>query len=81
MSLTIPDDIVHATGMTEAELKQEMAILLFQKEKLTLAQASRLAEVSQFQFQRDLASRKISVHYDIADFEADLETLGKLEKK
>jgi len=25
--LVIPDDIVHATGMTEAELKQEMAVL------------------------------------------------------
>mgnify|MGYP001599581019 CR=1 FL=1 len=37
MSVIIPDDILEATHMTENELKQEMAILLYQKEKLTLA--------------------------------------------
>jgi predicted HTH domain antitoxin len=30
--------------MTAEELKQEIAVLLFQKAKLTLSQASRLAE-------------------------------------
>lgn len=43
MSLVIPDEILHATHMTDTELLQEIAILLFQKEKLTLGQASRLA--------------------------------------
>ena len=54
---------------------QEVAILLYSKEKLTLGQASRLAGLSQLQFQFLLASRKIPVHYDVADFEADLKTL------
>jgi predicted HTH domain antitoxin len=58
-----------------AELMQEIAILLFQKEKLSLAQASRLAGMSQLQFQHLLASRQIPVHYDIAELEADLQTL------
>jgi predicted HTH domain antitoxin len=78
MSLTIPDEILHATGMSEAELMQEVAILLFQKEKLTLGQASRLAGMNQLQFQHLLASRQIPVHYDVAEFEADLETLRQM---
>ncbi|MCI0419279.1 MAG: UPF0175 family protein, partial [Acidobacteria bacterium] len=45
MSLVIPDDILQATRMSAAELKQELAVLLFQREKLTLGQASRLAEM------------------------------------
>jgi predicted HTH domain antitoxin len=40
MSVTIPDEILSATRMSEAELKQEIAVMLFQKEKLTLGQAS-----------------------------------------
>jgi len=75
MSILISDDILQSARLTEDELKQEIAILLFQKEKLTLAQASRFAGMTRLQFQHLLASRKIPVHYDIAEFEEDLKTL------
>jgi len=64
--------------MTAAELMQEIAILLYQKEKLTLGQASRLAQMSQLQFQFLLASRQIPIHYDINEFDADLKTLQEM---
>jgi predicted HTH domain antitoxin len=78
MSVTISDEILSATRMSEAELKQEIAIMLFQKEKLTLGQASNLAEMNQFQFQNLLASRQIPLHYDLEDLDADVKTLRKL---
>ncbi|MBI4748611.1 MAG: UPF0175 family protein [Acidobacteria bacterium] len=78
MSLVIPDEILQTAHMTEHELRQEIAVMLFQKEKLTLGQASRLADLSQIQFQHVLASRHIPVHYDIREFEADLNTLKQL---
>ena len=78
MSLVIPDTILHTARMTAAELAQEVAVLLYQKEKLTLGQASQLAEMSQLQFQHLLASRRIPVHYDVAEFEADLDTLREM---
>ena len=78
MSLVIPDDVLHATRMSVDELKREIAILLFEKEKLTLGQASRLAGMGQLQFQHLLASRQICVHYDVAEFEEDLKTLQEL---
>lgn len=80
MSLIIPDEILQATSMSDAELRQEIAILLFQKEKLTLGQASRLAGMSQLQFQHLLSSRQIPVHYDLAEFEEDLKTLWELKQ-
>jgi predicted HTH domain antitoxin len=78
MSLVIPDEILHTARMSATELAQEIAILLYQKEKLTLAQASQFAQLSQLQFQHLLASRQIPVHYDVAEFEADLKTLREL---
>lgn len=78
MSVVIPDEILHTARMTEAELKQEIAVMLFQKEKLTLGQASHLAQMNQLQFQHLLASRQIPVHYDVEDLEADIKTLRKL---
>ncbi len=75
MGVVIPDEILQTIHMSPEELVQEVAILLYEKEKLTLGQASRMAGMSQLQFQFLLASRRIPIHYDVADFEADIETL------
>jgi predicted HTH domain antitoxin len=78
MGLIIPDDILQATRMTAEELRQEIAVLLSQRDNLILGQASRLAGMSRLQFRHLLASRQIPVHYDVAEFEEDLRTLGEL---
>lgn len=78
MAVTIPDEIVRATRMTEAELKQEIAVLLYERERLTLAQSARLAGITRLQFQHLLASRQLTIHYDQADFTEDLKTLREL---
>lgn len=78
MSVVIPDEILQTTRMSEAELMQEIAVMLFQKEKLTLAQASRLAGMNRLQFQHLLASRRIPVHYDVTEFESDIKTLKEM---
>jgi predicted HTH domain antitoxin len=78
MSVVISDDVLQATGMSSAELKQELAALLFQKEKLTLAQASKLAGMSRLEFQHLLASRSIPIHYHLPEFEEDLATLREI---
>jgi len=75
MSLVISDEILQKAHISAGELQRELAILLFQQEKLTMSQASHLADMSQLQFQHLLASRGIPIHYDIEDFEADLKTL------
>lgn len=78
MSIVIPDDIVEATGLSESEFMRELAVFLFEQEKLTLAQAARLADMTRLQFQHLLSSRGVPVHYGVSEFEADLETLREL---
>lgn len=80
MSMVISDEFIQATRMTPAELLQEFAVLLFQRDKLTLGQASRMAGISQWRFQQLLASRQIPLHYDVAEFVADLQTLVELKQ-
>jgi predicted HTH domain antitoxin len=75
ISVVVPDEILTATRMTEAEMRQEIAVMLFQREKLTLAQASRFAGIHRVAFQHLLASRHIPVHYGVEDFEQDIQTL------
>lgn len=75
MSVVISDQILQTVQMSEAELLQEIAVMLFQKERFTLGQASRFALMNQLQFQRLLASRQIPLHYDIAELREDVKSL------
>ncbi len=78
MSIVISDEILTITRMTEPEMRQEIAVLLFQREKLTLAQASRFAAMNRIAFQHLLASRQIPVHYGVEDFEQDIKNLREM---
>jgi len=78
MPLVISDDLVRASHLSEEEIKMELAVLLFQKNKLTLGQASKLANMGQFEFQHILASRKIPAHYDLQDYQDDMKTLKNM---
>ena len=76
MPVTIPDEVLAAAHITEPELKCELALTLFQQERLTLAQASRLAEMTQLAFQALLADRQIPIHYGVEEFREDLRNLS-----
>jgi predicted HTH domain antitoxin len=75
MSVVISDEVLQTVQMSEAELLQKIAVMLFQQERFTLGQASRFAGMNQLQFQRLLASRQISLHYNIAELREDVKSL------
>ena len=78
MAVLIPDETLYAAHLTAVELKQELAVLLFEQDRLTLMQATELAAMQPIPFQHLLASRGISPHYDVPEFEQDLITLRQL---
>lgn len=77
LTITIPDSVVSSARMTESELKQEIAVMLFQRGRLTLAQSSSFANMTRLEFQRLLGSRQIPI-YDVVDFDKDIENLKAL---
>lgn len=75
MTLVLSDDIIKASGLSEDELLLEVVLMLFRQDKISLGKASELLGMHRMQFQKLLADREISIHYDVADFQADLEIL------
>jgi predicted HTH domain antitoxin len=76
--IEIPREISQAARMSPEELKKELAIHLFEEGKLSFGKARSLAAMTIWEFQQLLGSRGIVVHYDIEDYEEDLETLKRL---
>lgn len=79
MIVEIPDQVLEQAGLSSKELLLKVALLLFKEEKLTLGQASRLAGLHQFEFQKELTAAGIPVHYGEEDLERDMDTLGLKE--
>jgi predicted HTH domain antitoxin len=78
MTLSLPDDLLRTTRLTESELRTEFALALFRIERLTLGQAALLAGLPQLDFQRLLASRDIPLHYGREAMEQDLERARRI---
>lgn len=72
MPVTVPDELLQSAHLTEAELRIELAVTLFQQDRLTLGQAASFANLPQLDLQRILAQRRIPLHYGVDDMEQDL---------
>lgn len=78
MTVTLPENIPALQNITEAELKQELALSFYANRRITLVQAADLAGMNFFDFQGLLRDRSISQHYDENDLEKDLMVLREL---
>ncbi|MCW3109658.1 MAG: hypothetical protein JWQ09_4164 [Segetibacter sp.] len=62
--IIVEDAYIKATGYSDEQLKLEIAVMLFEKEKLSLRKAASMAEIHWIEFMKELDKRKISLHYD-----------------
>lgn len=75
VAIDIPREILHAARISPAEVRRELAVVLFAQGRLSLGKARELAGMTHWQFQQLLASRDIPPHYDLDDYQEDLHTL------
>jgi len=78
VSIEIPREILRATRMTPQEIKQDLAILLFQQGKLSSGKAREMAGMSVWSFQQLLGSRGILSAMIQMEYEEDIQTLNMI---
>ncbi|MDX2283150.1 MAG: UPF0175 family protein [Bacteroidia bacterium] len=78
MAILISDELLQSQQLDEAQLRVELACILYEKRILTLGQAARMAQLDRIPFQQALAERDIVLQYELADLEQDLIALEKL---
>ena len=76
----IPRDVMHTARMSAGDMKRELALALFQQDRLSFGKARELAGMTVWAFQQLLGSREISVHYDIEDYLEDRTALEALDQ-
>jgi predicted HTH domain antitoxin len=77
--LLLDDEFLKTVDMTENEMKLELAIWLYEKEKISLRKAARLAELEWIDFSKILCERNIpTVRMTNEDFEKEINTVNSL---
>jgi predicted HTH domain antitoxin len=75
MTITIPDNIAQLTHLSESDLLIELAVYLYEKKRLNIGKARKLAHLDLISFQKELAKRDVCIHYDSTDLEKDIANL------
>jgi predicted HTH domain antitoxin len=77
-TIELPDDILQQAGISETEARIELACRLFDTGRLSLFLASKLAGLSQPEFEDILLEKKIPIYrYTEEDLKNDLENLRR----
>lgn len=75
ITLNLPDSLSQTETFNQKDWLREIAIALFQQELISLGRARKIAEMEVLDFQQLLAGRGLCIHYDIEDFEQDVQHL------
>jgi len=67
--------------MQPSQAKLHLAIGVYAANEVTLGQAADIAGISQAEMRRELARRRIPLHYDREEFAQDLQTIAELDAK
>lgn len=75
ITLNLPDSLSQTDTFSQSDWLREIAIALFQQERISLSRASQIAGIERMEFQKVLADRGVCVHYDVEDFGQDVQHL------
>ena len=82
VQFTVSEVVLAAVGVARSAagiaVKQELAVSYFQRGALTFGQARSLAGGTVWDFLDLLRERKVSLHYDLREYEEDAETAKEL---
>ncbi len=73
--LIISGKILEKAKISPKKLLVEVAVLLYEKGKLSVGQAKKLCGLNQIAFQKELKNRGVFLNYGMKEFEEDIKTL------
>lgn len=78
MTLELPNHILTDSKYQLQDLQIDVALVLYQRQKISLARAARWIGMNRLEFQKLLKDRSIPINLSIDDFKTDLKTLESM---
>jgi len=81
MDLLIKNEVLEKAEITADELLIEIAVHLYDTDRLSMGQARNLCDLNMLSFQKELSKRNVYIKYDIQDLKTDLENLDYIRSQ
>lgn len=81
MKIELSDEVMNKVGLSEIQIKEIVAVSLYQMEKINGVQGGKLVGKSEFDFHEIVGKLGQVFSYDAKDMYEDIETLKMLEGK
>ena len=78
MVLELPDQALFQARYTAEEFRLDIAVMLYQKQVMSLARAAEWVGLSRTAFQKELKNRGIHLHYEVSDLHEELAAFEKM---
>jgi len=78
MLVEFEDEILVEGKISVEEIRLGIALWLFQEKNISLGKCAELAGMHKIQFQKELAKRKIPLHYDEVDLQRDIRSARRM---
>ena len=62
--VTFSDEFIKERGMTEQQFKIELAVMMYEKQLMSLSQAAALVSISELEMQGILGTHNIKIRYE-----------------
>ena len=76
MKIDVPDAV--ANHFTPDELLLDLAMGMYAARHITLGRGAEMTGLTQLAFQRELARRRIPLHYDLEDLAIDVQAVREM---
>ena len=76
MTITIPDETLNEVKISANDLLIDIAVYLYDKERMSLGQARKFAGLDIVSFQKELATRNVFLKYSLDDLNTDIQNLN-----
>lgn len=76
--MRVAEELIALTGLSEQQLRQQLALWLYSKGKLSIGRATKFAQVNRAEFMELMDKNNVVLNYSIDDLENDMQTIQKL---
>jgi predicted HTH domain antitoxin len=79
MVIELPDNIINTGKVSQEELQEELAVFFYERDYMTLQEASEFCHLDTFEFQKRVSDISFRDQFDLDDIESDFRTISEFD--
>ncbi len=76
--MKVSEELIQLSGLNEKQLREELALWLYSKGKLSMGRAAKFCNTNRMEFMELMSKHNVDVNYNVEDLKQDMLTIEKM---